>query len=263
MTTSTTAAPDHRGTIPAFRSAFRFRASGLAILTRRRQMPRPKKEISMQQAARETTQAVTRPTSVGMRAVAVAALVAAVLSGCGGDNTDVKSSADATTPVTKPASELEQVRLSTAAFASIPAANAAGYTVWSPDPAAVSASCPTTPEGKMGYHLVNVPLRGTPPNAAEADTAIDYAKPEMLLYQKAGGGKLELVGVEYLVFKAAWEREHGAGAAPPQVLGQTVPASKHSFAPDGPEIEHYELHVWLHSDNPKGMFSPYNPNITC
>ena len=220
----------------------------------------------MEQLARESSQAaVGEAPSTGVRAVAAVALLAAVLTGCGDDKADVKSSADASpsASVTEPVSELEQVRLSTAAFASIPAANAAGYKVWSPDPAAAGATCPTKPEGKMGYHLVNVPLRGTPPKAAEADAAIDFAKPEMLLYQKVAGGALKLVGVEYLVFKAAWERENGAGAAPPQVLGQPVPLSKHSFAPTGPEVEHYELHVWLHSDNPSGMFSAYNPSISC
>ena len=198
----------------------------------------------------------------------VVALAGVVLSGCGNDSTDpsVAPVATVTAPATTGAaapSEVEQVRTSTAAYADVAAANAAGYAVWSPDPKAPKATCPSTPEGKMGYHLVNPALRGAPGKAAEADATIDAAKPEQLLYQKKADGSMELVGVEYLVFTAAWERENGAGAAPPQVLGQPVPASKHTFAPGGPEIDHYELHVWLHADNPSGIFAAYNPNVTC
>jgi len=159
--------------------------------------------------------------------------------------------------------QVEEVRRLTEPFKSIPAAQAAGYTVWSPDPAAAGATCPSSAEGKMGYHLVNVGLRGSPDNPAQGDAVIEYQQPEMLLYEKRADGQLNLVGIEYIVFKDAWELVHGAGAAPPQVFEQPLPASKHAFAPGGPEIEHYELHVWLHSQNPNGMFSHWNPNISC
>lgn len=162
-----------------------------------------------------------------------------------------------------PEQQLEEVRQLTAIFRDVSAAKAAGYTVWSPDPTAANSTCPSNAQGKMGYHLVNIPLRGTPAESATADAEIDYRRPEMLLYEKTASGQMRLVGVEYLVFKAAWERKHGAGAAPPEVLGQTVPFSRHSFAPGGPEIDHYELHVWVHSQNPNGMFSHWNPTISC
>ena len=180
------------------------------------------------------------------------AAVAITLAGC--DSPTDTSSEDA---------QLREVRRLTEAFRSIPAAQAAGYTVWSPDPAAANATCASSAEGKMGYHLVNVPLRGSPANPGQGDAVIDYRQPEMLLYEKRPDGQLNLVGVEYIVFKDAWERVHGAGAAPPRVLGQTVPLSTHSFVAGGPEIPHYELHVWLHSQNPNGMFSHWNPSITC
>jgi hypothetical protein len=159
--------------------------------------------------------------------------------------------------------QIEEVRSLTAPFSNIAAAQAAGYTVWSPDPAAPNATCPSSAEGKMGYHLVNVGLRGSPANPAQGDAVIEHRQPEMLLYEKRANGQLNLVGVEYIVFKDAWERVRGAGAAPPQVLGQPLPASKHAFVAGGPEIEHYELHVWLHSQNPNGMFSHWNPSISC
>jgi hypothetical protein len=159
--------------------------------------------------------------------------------------------------------QIKEVRRLTEPFRNISAAQAAGYTVWSPDPAAANATCPSSAEGRMGYHLVNVGLRGSPANPAQGDAAIEYRQPEMLLYEKRPDGTMNLVGVEYIVFKDAWERVHGAGAAPPKVLGQTVPLSTHAFVPGGPEIPHYELHVWLHSQNPNGMFSHWNPSISC
>ena len=149
---------------------------------------------------------------------------------------------------------LAEVRQATARFHDIDAAFAAGYTVWSPDPFAPNASCPTSAEGNMGYHLVNVGLRGGAANPAAGDAVIDPLLPEMLLYEKRLDGTMHLIGVEYLVFTAAWERVNGAGAAPPEVFGEPLPASLHTFPGNPNPIPHYELHVWLWTRNPLGMF---------
>lgn len=189
-----------------------------------------------------------------MRLQALAAvMLALLLAGCDDSPTEAEEVDE----------QIEEVRSLSEPFRNLSAAQAAGYTVWSPDPSAANATCASSAEGKMGFHLVNVGLRGSPANPAQGDATIDFRQPEMLLYEKRADGAMNLVGVEYLVFKEAWERVHGAGAAPPQVLGQTVPLSVHAFAPGGPEIPHYELHVWLHSENPRGLFSPWNPNISC
>ncbi|MGH7637877.1 MAG: hypothetical protein ACREOK_09520 [Gemmatimonadaceae bacterium] len=158
---------------------------------------------------------------------------------------------------------LAQVRGATAAFHNVEAAMAARYTAWSPDPFAASATCPSSAEGKMGYHLVNVPLRGGAANPAAGDARVDPLEPEMLLYEKRADGQMHLVGVEYIVFTAAWEREHGAGAAPPEVFGQPLLSSVHTFPGNADPIPHYELHVWIWSDNPRGMFYPWNPTVRC
>ena len=158
---------------------------------------------------------------------------------------------------------LAEVRQATARFHDIDAAFAAGYTVWSPDPFAPNASCPTSAEGNMGYHLVNVGLRGGAANPAAGDAVIDPLLPEMLLYEKRLDGKTHLIGVEYLVFTAAWERVNGAGAAPPEVFGEPLPASLHTFPGNPNPIPHYELHVWLWTSNPLGMFYPWNPTVSC
>ena len=115
----------------------------------------------------------------------------------------------------------------------------------------------------MGYHLVNVPLRGGAANPAAGDATIDLLEPEMLLYEKQANGKIKLVGVEYIVFKAAWETANGAGAPPPEILGQPLLASSHTFPGGTGNIDHYELHVWVWSPNPLGMFYPWNPDISC
>jgi len=158
-------------------------------------------------------------------------------------------------------SGLAEIRKATAQFHDLDKATAAGYTVWSPDPA--TTACPSSAEGNMGYHRVNLGLRGSAANPAAADQTIDLTHPEMLLYEKMGNGKMRLVGVEYLVFKAAWETAHGSGAAPPEILGQPLLLSSHTFPGGTGNIPHYELHVWVWSPNPLGMFYPWNPDITC
>ena len=115
----------------------------------------------------------------------------------------------------------------------------------------------------MGYHLVKVSLRGGAANPAAGDAVIDPLQPEMLLYEKRADGQMHLVGVEYIVFQAAWERVHGVGAAPPTVFGQPLLFSSHTFPGNPNPLPHYELHVWLWSNNPLGMFYPWNPTVTC
>jgi hypothetical protein len=159
--------------------------------------------------------------------------------------------------------DLARVRAATARFHDLEAALAAGYTVWSPDPFAPNATCPTSAEGNMGYHRVNVSLRGGAANPAAGDADIDPLRPEMLLYEKRPDGQMHLVGVEYLVFTAAWERVNGVGAAPPEVFGEPLLASTHTFPGNPNPIPHYELHVWIWTTNPLGMFYPWNPTVSC
>ncbi len=53
------------------------------------------------------------------------------------------------------AAHVKKVRRATAACHDLDAAAAAGYTVWSPNPFAANATCPSGAEGNMGYHRVN------------------------------------------------------------------------------------------------------------
>jgi hypothetical protein len=165
--------------------------------------------------------------------------------------------------ITEAESGVNLLRESFAAYVDVSKAQAAGSTVWSPDPSAAGATCASAPEGKMGYHLVNVSLRGAASTPETGDIVLDPAKPEMLLYEKRADGTMGLVGVEWIVFMAAWEKAKGAGAPAPTVLGVPLLYSEHTFVTGGPMVPHYELHSWIWKANPRGTFDPWNPNVTC
>ncbi len=178
-------------------------------------------------------------------------ILALAIVGCGTDSTSPEQNG------------IAQIRSLTDPYHDLSAATSAGYAGWSPDPTVAGSTCPNSADGQMGYHRVNVSLRGGAADPAAGDATIDITKPEMLLYEKSSTGALTLVGVEYLVFKAAWERVNGVGAASPAILGHPLLASSHIFPGNANPVDHYELHVWVWKDNPKGMFAPYNPAVTC
>jgi hypothetical protein len=102
------------------------------------------------------------------------------------------------------------------------------------------------PKGAMGVHFVNLTVKGPP----------DPMKPNVLIYEP-NGGKLHLVAAEWLVpLAAAPER--------PSLFGQPFQGPMEGHEPLIPKgFHHYDLHAWLFKDNPLGMFSPTNPNVTC
>jgi hypothetical protein len=104
--------------------------------------------------------------------------------------------------------------------------------------------------GAMGIHFVNGAYVGT------AD--VDPAKPEALVYEPEGNGKLRLVALEYVTFQAAWDATH---SAPPELFGQTfnfTPAPNRYGLP-----AFYSLHAWIWKNNPAGMFAMWNPDVSC
>lgn len=101
-------------------------------------------------------------------------------------------------------------------------------------------------EGAMGIHFVNVTIKGPP----------DPMKPNVLLYEPVDG-KLKLVGAEWLVPVSAAEER-------PSLLGQPFQGPMEGHEPLIPQaFHHYDLHVWLFKDNPLGMFSATNPDVSC
>ena len=125
------------------------------------------------------------------------------------------------------------------------------------------------PDIAMGIHYFRPDLLGiTKPLKGRVEgtgTHTDFLNPAVLIYEPQADGSLNLVAVENVVFKKAWE---AAGhKAPPSFMGVRFdymaddPATKadeaHGFAP------HYDRHVWVYRDNPFGMFAQFNPNVSC
>jgi hypothetical protein len=123
--------------------------------------------------------------------------------------------------------------------------------------------------GVMGIHFFRPDLLGITgppdPRVSGTGTHTDFSRPSILIYEPQADGSLELVAVENLVFIEAWEA--AGNTAPPTFAGRTFdrmqddPATPldeaHMFEP------HYDLHVWLYRENPRGVFAQFNPNATC
>lgn len=165
---------------------------------------------------------------------------------------------------------LDQVRAATERFRDVKVALAEGY-IADPGNVCESAEMMGRPaeDGAMGVHYFRPDLLGIkgPPNPrVDGDgTHTDWMKPGILIYEPQADGSLQLVAVENLVFAKSW---HAAGnSKPPSFHGvdydsmKDDPATKideaHMFEP------HYDRHVWLYRENPKGMFAQFNPNVTC
>ena len=101
----------------------------------------------------------------------------------------------------------------------------------------------------------------------ERTTKLKVGTPLVLVNTTTGARyRLVLVAVENLVFATAWHDARGNMDAPtfhgrPYELLADKPQTKvdeaHGWEP------HYERHVWVFRDNPNGVFSPFNPLVTC
>ena len=129
---------------------------------------------------------------------------------------------------------INAVRQATARYHSTQLAIAAGY---QPD-----EHCVSVPGlGGMGYHWANQGL---------VDPVFDPLQPEVMLYAPGPGGNLRLVAVEYIVIN----------------LGQPRPMFDDRLFDIGGTpvpVPHWSLHVWIYEPNPNGIFTPFNPNISC
>ena len=105
------------------------------------------------------------------------------------------------------------------------------------------SSCVEHPElGGMGYHVARMDFM---------DGRTNYLEPQVLLYEPLEDGSLEFIGVEYIIPFAI----HSADSDPPMTLGQHYHQN--------PVQEIWALHVWTEKDNPTGMYSDWNPNVSC
>ena len=149
-------------------------------------------------------------------------------------------------------SSVAVLRAATAAYHDIDTATAAGYTVEVADLAGITCIADPGGAGVMGIHFLKPSL---------LDASVNAATPELLIYEPRSDGSLQLIAVEYLVLKAAWEGANGAGAAPPELFGRqfhlTLAGNRYGL-PD-----FYEIHAWVWKPNPSGMFSEWNPTVSC
>lgn len=168
------------------------------------------------------------------RHTALVGLAAVFLVGCASGH--LASHDASTSPLA------QEVRRATEGYQDVAAATAAGY--------ALFLGCVTSPQGSaMGIHYVNSTLVG--------DGKLDAARPEALMYEPRSG-KLELVGVEYIVIAAAWD---AANKTPPTLMGQLF---HYNASPNRYGIPaFYALHVWAWRPNPHGVFADWNPRVSC
>jgi hypothetical protein len=167
---------------------------------------------------------------------------------------------------------LDDVKSMAEKYRDVSVAKAEGYTTDNKCTTAAMLGFPAG-MGGMGLHYVRRDLLGLPPKPAPpgsgrvrgTGTYTDFRKPAMLVYEPQADGSLELVAVENLVFASAWQAAGKKG--PPTFRGepyvlladkpQTQVDEAHGWEP------HYELHLWLFRDNPNGMYSEFNPRVTC
>lgn len=150
--------------------------------------------------------------------------------------------------------DLSTARAATAGYHQESRALADGFF---PDPICVEA-----PDvGGMGVHYAN-PSRTN-------NLFVDPAAPELLLYEPQPDGTRRLIAVEYfapvIVNGAPWfgpgPPPNGQYNAAPVLFGRAFNGPMPGHNPGMPW--HYDLHVWLWRNNPAGMFTPFNPKVSC
>jgi len=101
--------------------------------------------------------------------------------------------------------------------------------------------CVSSPAGGMGVHWVNSSL---------VDPVFDPLRPESVNFAPGPNGIPKLVAVEYIVINVGQPAPTFGGQAF-DVGGTPVP------------VPHWSLHVWLWKDNPNGLFTAFNPGVSC
>jgi hypothetical protein len=140
--------------------------------------------------------------------------------------------------------QLDAVRDATDAFHNLDLAMAAGYKPF-------YLCTDKTGTGGMGQHYVKGDL--------VADPALDRLRPEILVYEPRADGGYQLVAVEYVVLKDAWQKANGAAA--PRLFGRRLELVKAPNRYGLPDF--YELHAWIWKANPRGIFDDWNPRVSC
>ena len=102
--------------------------------------------------------------------------------------------------------------------------------------------------GAMGIHFLNPAL---------ISPTVDPGKPQILVYEPVGD-RLELVAAEWFVPLATGVAQR------PTLFGRPFDGPMEGHEPLMPQtLHHYDLHVWLFKDNPRGTFAATNPAVSC
>lgn len=173
-----------------------------------------------------------------MRRTALLLAGIVLLGACSDEPTITEPGTDlqarATSDVSRSAAhrDLAALRAATAPFHRIAAAKAAGYDVQFP------AGCFSSPAGGMGFHYLNGTKVGT----------LAPSEPQLVIYEPQQNGALKLVGVEFILPGSPTD-------VAPVLFGQTFEYNS--------TFEVWALHVWAWKNNPAGMFSDWNPHVSC
>ncbi|MBW6472256.1 MAG: hypothetical protein K0B14_03945 [Anaerolineaceae bacterium] len=108
--------------------------------------------------------------------------------------------------------------------------------------------------GGMGIHYINIDRI--------MDPTTNLLEPEILLYAPSGNG-LKLVGVEYMLTIGAPDSSIPDPVPIPAPVLFGIPFNGPMDAHGPGQPPHYDLHVWVWSPNPSGMFAMFNPNVSC
>ena len=130
--------------------------------------------------------------------------------------------------------QLAALRNATATFHDTTKAIAAGYTT-------PVTGCMSSALGGMGVHWADL---------SRFDATVEPLRPEILVYAPKPNGELQLVAVEYAVPLSAW-----TSPEPPSAFGRSF----HVNATFGLWV----LHAWVWQPNPGGVFTDWNPRVTC
>ena len=158
--------------------------------------------------------------------------------------------------------ELAAVRQATAQFHDVSVAVGAGYL----NP--IGGHCDESAAGAMGVHSGKAALTQS--------QLLDPLQPEVLLYLPNKNG-VRLVGVEYVqpvllrnpdtgvvapwMPTTPWPSNYQIVTPTPSLFGQTFQGPMPGHIPNMPW--HWDLHVWVWANNPDGMFSQWNPALSC
>ncbi|WP_300517546.1 hypothetical protein [Aliiroseovarius sp.] len=164
--------------------------------------------------------------------------------------------------------DLDAVRAATEKYMDVNVALADGY-IRDPADQCVSAGAEGLPAewGGMGIHYIHpamLGITGDKPRVNGNGIHTDWMQPAILMYEPQQDGSLELVGVENLVWQAAWAE---TGKPQPEINGKPWDAMADDPATEADEAHyfapHFDQHVWIFRDNPAGTLMPFNPAVTC